>query len=116
MECGKQRMGKTRYIQLTNLGIRTRQAEPKSFPSSPPFREQFANREYTLSSILNTTETLHLCPGEGGLLESRQACGLESLDIYGIRYLWGLVSLPHTQHKCPSSSGNNTANIWILLS
>ena len=100
--------GEFRIPDLTHLETRTRQGELRSFPCSPPFWEQFIYREYTLSSLFNATEPLHLCPGGGGLPESRQACGLESLDIYGIQYLWGSVSLLHTQDECPSSSGNNT--------
>lgn len=56
---------------LTNLGTGTRKAELKSFPTPPPLWEQFACKEYTLSSIFNTTEMLQLCPRGGGLPESR---------------------------------------------
>lgn len=60
---------------LTNLGTGTRKAELRSFLAPPPLWEQFACRQYTFSSIFNTTEMLQLCPREGDLPESRQACG-----------------------------------------
>lgn len=91
---------KNSMYSLMNLEKGTRKAElnlsrTEILPTPPPLWEQFACTKYTLSSILNTTEMLQLCPRGGGLPESRQACEWEK-SIYGIHYRWSSVSLPHT--------------------